>query len=164
MNKDVKSEKEKLEIIQFIRYAKSVNAEYDWADKYSSKRVNCTCWSEAIAYASSAMNRALGLEKMDNLAPHIGIIVDALYEFGLSVETGEHIKEYFTMDEETKREVHRMGFNMCTTSEMITREQSMEFVRTVKKFCTHKIGIKRQEYKDELLKAIKEGKEEWLSA
>ena len=110
------------------------------------------------------MNRALGLEKTENLAPHIGTIVDALYEFGLSVETGEHIKEYFTMDEETKREVHRNGFNMCTTGEMISREQSMEFVRTVKKFCTHKIGIKRQEYKNELLKAIKEGKEEWLSA
>lgn len=164
MNKAVKSEKEKLEIIQFIRYAKSVNAEYDWADKYSTKRVDCTCWSKAVVYASSAMNKALGLGKSDDLAPHIGTIVDALYDFGLSTETGEHIKEYFTMDKETKRKVHRMGFNMCTTSEMISREQSMEFVRTVKKFCTHKVGIKRQEYKNELLKAIKEGKEEWLSA
>lgn len=164
MNKIIKNEQEKIEIIQFIRYAKSTNAEYDWADKYSSQRVDSTCWSQAVVYASSAMNKALDLGKAHTLEPHIGTIVDALYEFGLSVETGEHIKEYFTMDEETKRKVHRMGFNMCTTSEMITREQSMEFVRTVKKFCTHKIGIKRQEYKDELLKAIKEGKEEWLSA
>ena len=147
MNKIVIINKEDRDnIAGYIVDAQEMNRELTRLYNLSEYNINYDHWRGGVANACAAINIALNLGPSDTLRPHIRTIVDNIYEFGLTKETGEHIVEYYMLDDKAREDLDVIGNARVFYEEMISREQSMEFVRAAKKFCTRRVGIKKEEY------------------